>query len=125
VVAVLTRPPAADSAVAALGAAAHHPELATAVQHFFADRFAREEAVFDRARRRGELSDTADPLLIMDLLAGAVWLRVVFRGLPLDDDFAAKAVSAVLDGSASRMRPGLERSGQSGRDAPENEGRPT
>ena len=125
VVVLLTRPPAADIAVAALGAAAHHPELATAAQHFFADRFAREEAVFDRARRRGELSDTADPLLIMDLLAGAVWLRVVFRGLPLDDDFAAKAVSAVLDGSASRMRPGLKRSGQSGRDAPENESRPT
>ncbi|SFI49703.1 transcriptional repressor C-terminal [Streptosporangium canum] len=61
-------------------------------------RFAREEAVFDRARRRGELPATADPMLIMDLLAGAVWLRTVFRGLPLDDDFAAKAVSAVLDG---------------------------
>ncbi|MEV4188123.1 TetR-like C-terminal domain-containing protein, partial [Streptosporangium canum] len=83
---------------AALGAAVHRPELAAATRRFFADRFAREEAVFDRARRRGELPATADPMLIMDLLAGAVWLRTVFRGLPLDDDFAAKAVSAVLDG---------------------------
>ncbi|MEV4242437.1 TetR/AcrR family transcriptional regulator [Streptosporangium canum] len=98
VAALLTRPPAADVAVAALGAAVHRPELAAATRRFFADRFAREEAVFDRARRRGELPATADPMLIMDLLAGAVWLRTVFRGLPLDDDFAAKAVSAVLDG---------------------------
>ncbi|WP_406318309.1 TetR/AcrR family transcriptional regulator C-terminal ligand-binding domain-containing protein [Streptosporangium sp. NBC_01639] len=71
-----------------------------AAQRFFADRFAGESAVFDRARRRGELRDTADPMMIMDLLAGAVWLRAVFRGLPLDDGFAAAAVAAVLDGVA-------------------------
>ncbi|MEU8201492.1 TetR/AcrR family transcriptional regulator [Streptosporangium sp. NPDC049046] len=99
VAALLTRPPAADVAVAALGAAVHHPELAEATRRFFADRFAREKAVFDRARRRGELPAGADPLLIVDLLAGAVWLRAVFRGLPLDDDFAARAVSTVLDGA--------------------------
>lgn len=34
----------------------------------------------------------------MDLLAGAVWLRAVFRRLPLDEDFARKTVAAVLDG---------------------------
>ncbi|MEU4404757.1 TetR/AcrR family transcriptional regulator [Streptosporangium sp. NPDC023963] len=97
--ALLTRPPASDVAVAALGAAVHHPELAEAARHFFADRFAREEAVFERARRRGELSAEADTMLIVDLLAGAVWLRAVFRGLPLDDGFAARAVSTVLDGA--------------------------
>ncbi|WP_433253007.1 TetR/AcrR family transcriptional regulator [Streptosporangium sp. CA-135522] len=97
---LLTRPPAADVAVAALGAAVHHPELAAAAQRFFADRFAREEAVFERARLRGELSVTADPMLIIDLLAGAVWLRAVFRGLPLDEDFATEAVRTVLDGAS-------------------------
>ncbi|WP_329090781.1 MULTISPECIES: TetR/AcrR family transcriptional regulator [unclassified Streptosporangium] len=96
--ALLTRPPSAGVAVAALGAAVHHAELGEAAQRFFADRFAREEAVFERARRRGELSAEADPMLIVDLLAGAVWLRTVFRGLPLGDDFAARAVSTVLDG---------------------------
>ncbi|MBB4914434.1 TetR/AcrR family transcriptional regulator [Streptosporangium saharense] len=96
--ALLTASPTSDVAVATLGAAVHHPELATAVRRFFTDRFAREEAVFARARRRGELPETADPLLIVDLLGGAVWIRAIFRGLPLDDDFAAHAVSAVLDG---------------------------
>ncbi len=37
-------------------------------------------------------------MLIVDLLAGAVWMRAVFRDLNVSDDFAAEAVSAVLDG---------------------------
>nr|BFE86958.1 hypothetical protein GCM10020093_095590 [Planobispora longispora] len=86
--------------MAALGAAVHHPELAETARRFFADRLAREEQIFERARRRGELREDADPMLIMDLLGGAVWLRTVFRGLPLDDGFAAEAVRTVLDGSA-------------------------
>ncbi|GHH72589.1 hypothetical protein GCM10017673_27770 [Streptosporangium violaceochromogenes] len=93
---LLTRPPAADVAVAALGAAAGNPELAVGVQHFFADRFSRERLIFDRAVGRGELSPDADPMLIMDLLVGAIWLRAIFRGLPLDEDFAPRVVDAVL-----------------------------
>ncbi|GIH89883.1 TetR/AcrR family transcriptional regulator [Planobispora siamensis] len=98
--ALLTESPSAEIAVAALGAAVHQPELAEATRHFFADRLAREQEVFERARRRGELREDADPMLIMDLLGGAVWLRAVFRGLPLGDDFAAEAVRTVLDGAA-------------------------
>ncbi|MFG1750964.1 TetR/AcrR family transcriptional regulator [Streptosporangium sandarakinum] len=95
---LLTRPPSADVALAALGAAVRHPEMAAAARRFFAERLAGEAEIFERARRRGELPASADPLLIMDLLGGAVWLRVAFRGMPLDDGFAARAVSAVLDG---------------------------
>jgi AcrR family transcriptional regulator len=95
---LLTEPPARDIAVAALGAAVDHPELDA--RRFFMDRFARERRIFERAVRRGELAESVDPMLIVDLLAGAVWIRAVFRGLPLPDGFAAKAVSAVLDGVA-------------------------
>ncbi|MFG3436090.1 TetR/AcrR family transcriptional regulator [Nonomuraea sp. NPDC047897] len=95
VVRLLTEPPARDVVVAALGAAVRHPDLDA--RAFFADRFARERQIFERAARRGEPA-AADPMLVVDLLAGAVWLRAVFRGLPLDDDFASRAVSAVLDG---------------------------
>ncbi|MGW5266339.1 TetR/AcrR family transcriptional regulator [Microbispora sp. NPDC004025] len=106
---LVTTPPAADIAVAALGAAANNPELAAAAKGFFADRFARERPIFERARERGEIGDDADPMTIMDLLAGAVWLRVVFRQLPLDDGFTARAVSAVLDGVG---RPGDPKAGR-------------
>ncbi|NRQ38022.1 TetR/AcrR family transcriptional regulator [Nonomuraea sp. NN258] len=93
---LLTVPPASDVAVTALGAAVRHPELDA--RRFFADRFAREREIFERAVRRGELKPSADPMLIVDLLAGAVWVRSVFRGLPLTDDFTTAAVSAVLHG---------------------------
>ncbi|MEV4457927.1 TetR/AcrR family transcriptional regulator [Microbispora sp. NPDC049633] len=106
---LVTTPPAADIAVAALGAAANNPELAAAAKGFFAGRFARERPIFERARERGEIGDDADPMTIMDLLAGAVWLRVVFRQLPLDDGFTARAVSAVLDGVG---RPGDPKAGR-------------
>ena len=106
---MLTTPPAADIAVAALGAAANNPELAAAAKGFFADRFTREGPIFERARERGEIDDHADPMTIMDLLAGAVWLRVVFRQLPLDDGFTERAVNAVLDGVG---RPGDPKAGR-------------
>lgn len=93
---LLTQPPARDIAVAALGAAVRHPELDA--RRFFADRLARERQVFERAVRRGELKRSVDPMLVVDLLAGAVWVRAVFRGLPLTDDFASQAVSVVLGG---------------------------
>ncbi|WP_043627132.1 TetR/AcrR family transcriptional regulator [Nonomuraea candida] len=95
---LLTEPPGSDVAVAALGAAVRHPELDA--RRFFADRFAREREIFERAVRRGELAESADPMLIVDLLAGAVWTRAVFRGLPVHDGFAAQAVATVLDGVA-------------------------
>ncbi|MGR6923569.1 TetR/AcrR family transcriptional regulator [[Actinomadura] parvosata] len=93
---LLTEPPGSDIAVAALGAAVRHPELDA--RRFFTDRFARERRIFERAVSRGELKESADPMLIVDLLAGAVWMRAVFRGLRPGDDFATEAVSALLDG---------------------------
>ncbi|MFV2171778.1 TetR/AcrR family transcriptional regulator [Actinomadura sp. LOL_016] len=101
-VALLTEPPASDVALAALGAAVRNPELAEHARAFFADRLARERAVFDRAVARGELEPDADPMLLVDLLAGAVWVRVAFRGLPVEDGFDRRAVAIVLDGAAAR-----------------------
>ncbi|RFU36498.1 TetR/AcrR family transcriptional regulator [Actinomadura logoneensis] len=89
---------AGGAARAALAAAVGNPELAAHFRAFFADRLAREQAIVDRAVRRGELRPGADTMLLMDLLAGAVWTRAAFRGEPVPPDFAARAVSAVLDG---------------------------
>lgn len=96
---LLSEPPTREVAVAALGAAVRHPELDA--RRFFTDRFAREQEIFERAVRRGELDPGTDPMLIVDLLGGAVWIRAVFRGLPIKDGFAHEAVSAVLDGVAT------------------------
>ncbi|MFI9048168.1 TetR/AcrR family transcriptional regulator [Streptomyces sp. NPDC053427] len=101
VVTLLTVPPAADIAVPALGATTQSPELALHVRDFFAERLARERIVFDRAVARGELPADADPMLLVDLLAGAAWLRIVLRGLPVEEDFVARAVRTVLKGAAT------------------------
>lgn len=97
--ALLATRPASDIAVAALGAVTHSPELASHVKDFFADRIAREQAVFERAVARGEIPADTDPTLLMDLLAGAAWVRVVLRQLPLEKDFVARTVHTVLHGA--------------------------
>ncbi|WP_331766185.1 TetR/AcrR family transcriptional regulator [Embleya sp. NBC_00896] len=97
---LLTTPPTADIATAALGAVTHSPELADHARDFFADRLAREQPVFDRAVARGELAPDADPMLLVDLLAGAAWFRIVFRQLPVEEDFVARTVNVVLNGAS-------------------------
>ncbi|GHF88554.1 TetR family transcriptional regulator [Kitasatospora xanthocidica] len=102
--ALLTVSPAAEVAVATLGAVTHSGELAGHVREFFADRLAREQPVFERAVARGELPPDADPMLLVDLLAGAAWIRIVFRRLPVEEDFVTRAVATVLSGAAPAVR---------------------
>ncbi|MFF8712496.1 TetR/AcrR family transcriptional regulator [Streptomyces sp. NPDC015184] len=71
-------------------------ELAALTRGFFADRFSREQPVFVRAVARGELPAGADPMLLLDLVAGAVWMRVLLRREPVPPDFARDVVDAVL-----------------------------
>ncbi|MGW3656717.1 TetR/AcrR family transcriptional regulator [Streptomyces sp. NPDC005151] len=71
-------------------------ELAALTRDFFADRFSREQPVFARAAARGELPKDADPMLLLDLIAGAVWMRVLLRREPVPPDFARDVVDAVL-----------------------------
>ncbi|MGW2653575.1 TetR/AcrR family transcriptional regulator [Streptomyces sp. NPDC001478] len=71
-------------------------ELAALTRDFFADRFSRERPVFARAVARGELPPDTDPMLLLDLIAGAVWMRALLRNLPVPPDFAASVVDAVL-----------------------------
>ncbi|TJZ44556.1 TetR/AcrR family transcriptional regulator [Streptomyces piniterrae] len=101
IVTLLTAPPASDIAVATLGAVTHSPELAGHVREFFAERMGREQPVFDRAVARGELAADTDPMLLVDLLAGAAWLRVVLRQLPVEKDFVPRAVRTVLNGAGA------------------------
>ncbi|MFI0975783.1 TetR/AcrR family transcriptional regulator [Streptomyces sp. NPDC021093] len=105
VVTLLTVPPSSDIAIAALGAATHSPELASHARTFFAGRLAQEQLVFTRAVARGELAPDTDPAHLMDLLAGAAWLRIVFRQLPLEADFVTRTVRTVLHGAAARQTP--------------------
>ncbi|MFF7725795.1 TetR/AcrR family transcriptional regulator [Streptomyces sp. NPDC008001] len=73
-------------------------ELATVARDFFADRLERERPLFARAVARGELAATADPVLLIDLIAGAVWMRVLLRQSPAGEGFVESVVDVVLAG---------------------------
>ncbi|MEV6279963.1 TetR/AcrR family transcriptional regulator [Nocardia sp. NPDC051832] len=93
---LLTVSPSAQIASLALSADPRRPELATLFRAFFADRMAREEPIFERARARGELEPGTDPSMVMDLLAGAVWFRVLLRSGSASPDYLAEIVEMVL-----------------------------
>lgn len=89
------------------GSGTSDDELAMLARDFFADRFSREQPVFRRAAERGELRPGADPMLLLDLMAGAVWVRAVLRRAPLPAGFAREVVDAVLPAFATVPPPGV------------------
>lgn len=93
---LLTDPATAPIATAVLGAAADRPQLAAIGRAFFAGRLERERPVFERAVARGELPASADPAMIMDLLAGALWFRLLLRGEPVSARYIHEIIDLVL-----------------------------
>lgn len=83
----------------AIQAATHRPELAELAREFLTDRLSRELPVFDRAVRRGELRADVDPKLLMDLLTGALWVRVFLRGERPTRPFVDSVVDLALAGA--------------------------
>ncbi|EME64339.1 TetR/AcrR family transcriptional regulator [Amycolatopsis decaplanina] len=97
---LLTSERTAPVVTATLTASPRRPELVDVARSFFADRMAREEPIFDRATARGELRAGVDPVLVMDLLAGAIWFRLLLRGGEAGPDFLEEVVDTVLSGAA-------------------------
>lgn len=74
------------------------PELlASFRQHLVAPRRAAVGALLERARERGELRPDADLELAANMLIGSYYAHYL-SGRPLPDDWAARAVDAVLAG---------------------------
>ncbi|OXM49994.1 TetR/AcrR family transcriptional regulator [Amycolatopsis alba] len=97
---LLTSERTSPAVIATLAAGPHRPELGEVARSFFADRMAREQPIFERAAARGELRDGVDPVVLMDLLAGAIWFRILLRGGEADPKFLEEAVDTVLGGAA-------------------------
>ncbi|GAB2662790.1 TetR-like C-terminal domain-containing protein [Nocardia goodfellowii] len=81
---------------AVLAATPSRPSLAAIGRAFFAGRLERERPVFERAVARGELPPTVDPALIMDLLAGAIWFRLLLRGESVSPEYVHEIIDLVL-----------------------------
>lgn len=95
---LFTAPESGAVVTAAIAAAVTRDALGGLVRDFFADRLSAEGAIFARAVARGELPDEVDPRLVVDLILGVVWVRLILRQEPLASGDAAAAVDAVLHG---------------------------
>ena len=74
------------------------PGLAFFVRKFCAKRAQQEAPIFERAVARGEITADVDPTVVVDLLAGAVWYRLLIRQTPMPDGYAEAIVDSVLSG---------------------------
>ena len=96
---LVTEPSTLRIVSAMLAGAPDRPATAAAAHRFFADRLGREQVIFDRARRRGELPEAADPEMLIDVIGGAIWLHVLARGGSPDRDHLAALVDTALLGA--------------------------
>ncbi|MGW2726651.1 TetR/AcrR family transcriptional regulator [Streptomyces sp. NPDC001494] len=90
---------------AALVGAVRHPAMRELVMSFLDDRLGRHQPLFTRAVERGELPPDFDPALLVDALAGALWIRVLVRRRPVAADFGEQMVSLLLAGAGAASVP--------------------
>ncbi len=98
--------PGADRLVSALVAAAStDPDLAAALRAgFLHERREAATQALARGQARGEIAPGADLGLLVDLLAGAIYYRLLLRGVPTEPATADALVDLLLAG-AVRPRP--------------------
>lgn len=82
----------------ALLAAPNQAATREVAERFFADRLGREQPIFERARARGELDEDIGAERLMDLLAGALWFRLLVRDVGADRDDIRALVHAIVAG---------------------------
>jgi len=75
------------------------PALGDAWRDRFVERVrAQHRVMIDRAIERGELSPATDPEIVLDLVFGAAYHRLLQSHLPLTDRFAKTIVDTVVSG---------------------------
>jgi hypothetical protein len=92
--------------VSELIAEAHRdPEFATVWrEHFVFERRRRGREAGERAVARGEIPAGTDVELLLDLVFGSLYHRLLHGHAPLTPDVAARVVDAALDGAVESVR---------------------
>ncbi|MEM9610277.1 MAG: TetR/AcrR family transcriptional regulator [Actinomycetota bacterium] len=79
-------------------------ELTRALHGFWAQRMAITGVIVERAIARGEVAEGVDPTLVIEAVAGPLWLRLLLTGEPLDDELA-DAVADLAAAGAQAIAP--------------------
>ena len=72
------------------------PETHSFRQQYFQSRVAHIHELFDRAMQRGEIDPKTDITLILEMLTGPVYSRLLFTARPLEERFAEHIVDSIL-----------------------------
>jgi len=89
-----------------LAVAGDDPGTQRARDRYWASRYERSEQMITRAVDRGELPDTVEPRLVLEMLVSPVHFRAVLTREPIDARMPGLIVDALLDGVA--LVPGRE-----------------
>ncbi|GAB3960417.1 TetR/AcrR family transcriptional regulator [Actinoallomurus acanthiterrae] len=81
-------------------AAARHADVGATVQEMFARRNALVLTLLQTAKEAGELRPDAEPEVVFDQLAGALYYRLLVTGQPIDTAYVHRLVSSTLTGAA-------------------------
>jgi AcrR family transcriptional regulator len=91
--------PAGKMLAELVGAFPTDPELAEGFRTGVVARFRQQHRViFERAIARGEIAANTDTDIAMDLLYGAIWIRLLLGMRALDDRFADRVVEIAVRG---------------------------
>lgn len=103
-VSVMTETPVGVLLPATVDEAARNPAMRTRLDAFIAERRAPVYTALRRAAERGELRDTVDHQLLVDLMAGPVFTRILLTGTSLEKGVAERIVDIVLHGALAGGR---------------------
>jgi AcrR family transcriptional regulator len=97
----VTRTPAGRMLAGLIAAAQHDPDLADGWRdQVIAPLRARHTVMLDRAIARGEIPAGTDKDVVLDLLFGAAYHRLLHGHLPLNDRFVRRVVETITIGTA-------------------------
>ena len=97
----VTRTPAGRMLAGLIAAAQHDPDLAVAWRdHVMGPLRARHIVMLDRAIARGEIPADTDKDVVLDLLFGAAYHRLLHGHRPLSDRFVCHVVETIVTGTA-------------------------
>lgn len=104
-ISVMTTTPAGALLAATVDEAARNIDLRCRFDAFIDARRAPARRILARAATRGELRTDLDHELVVDLLSGPVFTRLLVTGRPLDPGLPERIVDAVVTGVAAGQPP--------------------
>lgn len=81
-----------------IGESTRNPAMRTVFQAMIQQRRSLLADVVAQARLRGEVRERIDPDLVLDLISGSIFYRMLFSDEPADATYVERAVDAVLAG---------------------------